>query len=117
MECLGLADIGLSAGEFDGRVPASSLTCYGFRFRAEGFWVSGLEFRASALRSRVWSPAFGVYGLGAVCLHSGLSPGHRIRFTQRVHVGIWYILRAQRGSHIPTLRAEYIPYNYMDPLG
>ena len=37
--------------------------------------------------------------------------------TQRVHVGIWYILRAQRGSHIPTLRPKYIPYSYMDPLG
>ena len=37
--------------------------------------------------------------------------------TQRVHVGIWYILWAQRGSHIPTLRAEFIPYSYMDPLG
>ena len=37
--------------------------------------------------------------------------------TQRVHVGIWYILRAQRGSHIPTLRPKYIPYTYMDPLG
>ena len=37
--------------------------------------------------------------------------------SQRVHVGIWYILRAQRGSHIPTLRAKYTPYSYMDPLG
>ena len=37
--------------------------------------------------------------------------------TQRVHIGIWYILRAQRGSHIPTLRPKYIPYSYMDPLG
>ena len=36
---------------------------------------------------------------------------------QRVHVGIWYILRAQRGSHIPTLRPNYIPLTYMDPLG
>ena len=36
---------------------------------------------------------------------------------QRVHVGIWYILRAKRGSHIPTLRPKYIPYTYMDPLG
>ena len=36
---------------------------------------------------------------------------------QRVHVGTWYILRAQRGSHIPTLRAKQIPYSYMDPLG
>ena len=36
---------------------------------------------------------------------------------QRVHVGIWYILRAQRGSHIPTLRPKYTPYSYMDPLG
>ena len=38
--------------------------------------------------------------------------------TQRVHVGgIWYILRAQRGSHIPTLGPKYTPYSYMDPLG
>ena len=36
---------------------------------------------------------------------------------QRVHVGIWYILRAQKCSHIPTLRSKYIPYTYMDPLG
>ena len=36
---------------------------------------------------------------------------------QRVHVGIWYILRAQRGSHIPTLRPKYTLYSYMDPLG
>ena len=40
-----------------------------------------------------------------------------VQLTQRVHVGIWYILRAQRGSHIPTVRAKYIPYSYMDPLG
>ena len=38
-------------------------------------------------------------------------------FSQRVHVAIWYIHRAQRGSHIPTLRPKYIPYTYMDPLG
>ena len=37
--------------------------------------------------------------------------------SQRVHVGIWYILRAQRGCHIPTLRPKYTPYSYMDPLG
>ena len=37
--------------------------------------------------------------------------------TQRVHVGIWYILRAQRGSHIPTLRPKYVLYSYMDVLG
>ena len=37
--------------------------------------------------------------------------------TQRVHVGIWYILKAQRGSHIPTLGPKYLPYSYMDPLG
>ena len=37
--------------------------------------------------------------------------------TQRVHVGIWDILRAQRGSHTPTLRPKYMPYSYMDPLG
>ena len=35
----------------------------------------------------------------------------------RVHVGIWYILRAQRGSHTPTVRPKYTPYSYMDPLG
>ena len=35
--------------------------------------------------------------------------------SQRVHVGIWYMLRAQRGSHIPTLRPKYIPFTYMDP--
>ena len=38
------------------------------------------------------------------------------RRTQRVYVGIWYILRAPRGPHIPTLRAKYIPKSYMDPL-
>ena len=38
------------------------------------------------------------------------------KLTQRVHLGTWYILRAQRGSHIPTLRPKYIPYSYMDPL-
>ena len=36
---------------------------------------------------------------------------------QRVHVGIWHIHRAQRGSHIPTLRPKYVPYTYIDPLG
>ena len=30
---------------------------------------------------------------------------------------MWYILRAQTGSHIPTLRPKYIPFTYMDPLG
>ena len=40
-----------------------------------------------------------------------------VRVSQRVHVGIWYILRAQRGSHIPTLGPRYILYSYMDPLG
>ena len=55
---------------------------------------------------------------------SGFSSSSRILFcglfeiiTQRVHVSIWYILRAPKGSHIPTLRAKYIPYSYMDPLG
>ena len=47
-----------------------------------------------------------------------LAPGAGCCFgTQRVHVGRWYILRAQRGSHILTLKPKYIPYNYMDPLG
>ena len=33
------------------------------------------------------------------------------------NAGIWHILRAQRGSHIPTLRPKHIPYTYVDPLG
>ena len=37
--------------------------------------------------------------------------------SQRLHVAIWYILRAQNGSHMTTLRPKYIPYNYMEPLG
>ena len=37
--------------------------------------------------------------------------------TQRLHVALWYILRAQNGSHITTLGPKYIPYNYMEPLG
>ena len=36
---------------------------------------------------------------------------------QRVHVSIWYILRAQRGSHIPTLRPKYIPYTWTLRVG
>ena len=43
--------------------------------------------------------------------------GFWVIVTQRVHVGIWYTLRAQRGPHIPTLRTKYTPYSYMDPLG
>ena len=37
--------------------------------------------------------------------------------TQRLHVAIWYILRAQRCSHITTLGSKYIPYSYMEPFG
>ena len=33
------------------------------------------------------------------------------------HVGMWHMLRAQRGSYIPTLGPKYMPYSYMDPLG
>ena len=36
--------------------------------------------------------------------------------TQKVHVGIWHILKAQTSSHIPTLRPKYLPYSYMDLL-
>ena len=36
--------------------------------------------------------------------------------SQKVHVGTWCILRAQRGSHIPTLRPKYTPHSYMDLL-
>ena len=37
------------------------------------------------------------------------------KYSQRVHVGIWYILRAKRGSYIPTLRP--VLCSYMDHLG
>ena len=37
--------------------------------------------------------------------------------SQRLHVAIWYILRAQNGSHMPTLGPKYTPYSYMEPLG
>ena len=47
----------------------------------------------------------------------GVETKSEMHRTQRVHVGIWYILRAQRGSYIPTLRPKYIPYTYVDPLG
>ena len=51
----------------------------------------------------------------------GFRPHDRVAsatfLAQRVHVGIWYILRPQRGSHVATLRTKYIPYTYMDPLG
>ena len=50
-------------------------------------------------------------------LYAKRGPSWIGKHSQRVHVGIWYILRAQRGSHIPTLRPKYIPYSYMDPLG
>ena len=36
---------------------------------------------------------------------------------QRLHVALWYILRAQNGSLMTTLGPKYIPYNYMEPLG
>ena len=34
---------------------------------------------------------------------------HRNDTPKRVHVGIWYTLRAQWGSHVPTLRPKYLP--------
>ena len=37
--------------------------------------------------------------------------------TQRLHVALWYILRAQNASHITTLGPKYIPKNYMEPMG
>ena len=56
---------------------------------------------------------------GGVEANGDMQPVHELALvkSQRVHVGIWYILSAQRGSHIPTLRPKYIPYTYMDPLG
>ena len=50
-------------------------------------------------------------------MHLVDSLSHPRTKTQWVHVGIWYILRAQRGSHISTFRPKYIPCSYMDPLG
>ena len=38
-------------------------------------------------------------------------------FAQTLHVAIWYILRAQRGSHRTTLGPKYISCSYMQPLG
>ena len=37
--------------------------------------------------------------------------------SQSLDVAIWYILKAQRGSHITTLGPKYIPCSYMEPLG
>ena len=61
--------------------------------------------------SRILHPKLGQEG--RAILHADVC-----QHTQRVHVGIlWYILRAQRGSHIPTLTPKYAPYSYMGPLG
>ena len=59
---------------------------------------------------RVWS--FRVCG-DVLALRNPVSPND----SQWVHVGMWYILKAQRGSHTPGLRPKYILYSYMDPLG
>ena len=37
--------------------------------------------------------------------------------TQRVHVGLWYILGLQSRYMGTPLGPKYIPYTYMDPLG
>ena len=58
-----------------------------------------------------------LYSLYETIPQEGITLLYSGHHTQRVHVGIWYILRAQRGSHIPTLRPKYIPDYYMDPLG
>ena len=58
-----------------------------------------------------------MHEFGSRFLEFGDSGSRARGASQRVHVGIWYILKAQRGSHIPTLRPEYLPYSYMDPLG
>ena len=69
---------------------------------------------------RVWGSGFRVHGSG-FRVGGSVFEGWGVRLVeyipQRVHVGIWYTLRAQKGSHIPTLRPKYIPYTYMDPLG
>ena len=36
---------------------------------------------------------------------------------QKVHVGIWYMRRARRGSHVGALEPKYVLYEYMDTLG
>ena len=60
-----------------------------------------------------------IVGLSIVAFRAPILAGSQLTlsFAQRVHVGIWYILRAQRGSHIPTLKPKHTPYSYMDPLG
>ena len=40
-----------------------------------------------------------------------------LSFFAGAHVGIEYMLRAQRGSHITTLRPRYILHGYVDPVG
>ena len=37
--------------------------------------------------------------------------------TQRVHAGIWPILRLQRGAYILTLGSTHVPQRYLYPLG
>ena len=37
--------------------------------------------------------------------------------TQRVHVGIWYMLAPSSRYTGTPLGPQYIPYTYMDPLG
>ena len=54
-------------------------------------------------------------GIGTTAPGRASKEDLQIHVAQRVDVGIWYIPRAQRGSHIPTLRPKYIPYSYMDP--
>ena len=61
---------------------------------------------------------YGFWGLGIDSewpARWNVTPG---KPAQRVHEGLWYIhiLRAQRGSNIPTLRSKYMPRSYMDPL-
>ena len=74
----------------------------------------GARFHPSTV-SRIKSWCVGLFFTSSNPPYASLKP--LTLNPQRVHVAIWYILRAQRGSHIPTLRAKYIPYSYMDPLG
>ena len=66
-------------------------------------------------------PLAAAIAVAACCCHScsvsGISSSNYY-YSQRVHVGIWYILRTQRCTHIPTLRSKYIPCSYIHgPFG
>ena len=86
-------------------------------------FTSSITITAVCLTTSSIAQAFGDSGNGV----SALASCSRTRKLQKnswdsvervVHVvAMWYILRAQIGSHVITLGPKYILYSYMDPLG